>query len=857
MPLAAGTKLDGYEILGLLGAGGMGEVYRARDPALKREVAIKVLPTFVAQDPDRLRRFEQEAQAAAALNHPNILAVHRFGVFEGVPYLVSELLEGSTLRQVLQRGPLQVRKTIDYAVQIAHGLAAAHEQGIVHRDLKPENLSVTKDGRIKILDFGLAKLMKPQPEADGNPPTMSRNTDAGMVMGTAGYMSPEQVRGKALDHRTDIFAFGAILYEMLTGTRAFHRSTSAETMTAILNDEPPAISQLVQSIPPGLQRVVHRCLEKNPEQRFHSASDLAFALEALSESGSVPAVAASGASGQRRRGKVLVWSVGMVAVLTLAAAAFLVVASRNSVPALRVSEYTQITHDGLAKHLKGTDGSRLYFDQDQSQPIGQVAISGGEIAPVPVAVSDPWLVDVSPDGSTFLVTSITGGLKKAYPLWSVRILGGSARHLSEAVDAAWSPDGNAVAYSTRGGDIHLIQSDGAEDRRLASIGSLLSSLCWSPDGKTIRFTRDQALWEMSSSGSNLHRVLPAWPAGQDDGHWAQNGKFFFVSSGQIWAIDERHLLFRRSSDQPLPLTSGPIRWNSPTPGKDGKTIFASGVTPRGELIRFNSQSREFQPFLAGISADSVSFSRDGKSVAYVSFPDGILWKANGDGSSRMQLTDGTIYPRLPSWSPDDTQILFMTSPPHGGTTRAYMVSSQGGTPRLLLPREAGPETDANWSPDGRKIVFSTSREAGDDPKSVICILELDSNHVTTLPGSVGMFSPRWSLDGHSIVTLNPKSLGLNIFDVRTQRWSTPYKGPAGFPRWSRDSHSIYFLGLRDYPGVFRIPVTGGDAERITDLKGIHPTGYYSVWFGLDPTDAPLLLRDIGTSDIYALTLEQK
>jgi eukaryotic-like serine/threonine-protein kinase len=856
MPLAAGTKLDGYEILGLLGAGGMGEVYRARDPALKREVAIKVLPTFVTQDADRLRRFEQEAQTAAALNHPNILAVHRFGVFEGVPYLVSELLEGSTLRQVLQRGPLPIRKSIDCAVQIAHGLAAAHEQGIVHRDLKPENLFVTKDGRIKILDFGLAKLMQPQPEPDGNPPTISLNTDAGMVMGTPGYMSPEQVRGKSVDHRADIFAFGAILYEMLTGARAFHRSTSAETMAATLNDEPPAISQLVQSIPPGLQRVVHRCLEKNPEQRFHSASDLAFALEALSDSGSAPTVA-GGASSKHRRGKVLVWSLGVVAVLTLAAAAYLVMARQNNVPELRVSQYTQITHDGYAKQLKGTDGNRLYFDQDQPQPIGQVAISGGEIAPVPVAVPEPRLVDVSPDGSAFLVASFTGGLKKAYPLWSVRILGGSARHLADVVDAAWSTDGNTVAYSTGEGYIHLIQSDGAEDRRLASIGSLLTSLCWSPDGKTIRFTKDQALWEMSSGGSNLHRVLPAWPADQDDGHWAEDGRFFFVSSGQIWAMDERRLLFRRSSDRPLPLTSGPIRWNSPIPGKDGKTIFASGVTPRGELIRFDSQSRQFQPFLAGISADSVSFSRDGKSVAYVSYPDGILWRANGDGSSRTQLTDGTFYPRLPIWSPDDTQILFMTSPQHGGTTRAYMVSSQGGTPQLLLPGEAGPETDPSWSPDGRKVAFSTSREAGDDPKSVIRILELDGNHVTTLPGSVGMFSPRWSPDGHSILTLNPKSIGLNIFDVRTQRWSTPYRGPAGFPRWSRDSHSIYFLGLPYNPGVFRIPVTGGDAERITDLNGVHYTGYYGVWFGLDPTDAPLLLRDIGTSDIYALKLEQK
>ena len=692
---------------------------------------------------------------------------------------------------------------------------------------------------------------------------MTRDTDPGMVMGTAGYMSPEQVRGKAVDHRTDIFAFGAILYEMLTGTRAFQRPTSAETMTAILNDDPPAISQLVQTTPPGLQRVVHRCLEKNPEQRFHSASDLSFALEALPESDSVPAVAASGAPGQYRRSKVLIWSVGVVAVLTLALAAYLVTASRNNVPALRVSEYAQITHDGHAKYLRGTDGSRLYFVQSQYLvqgqllSIGQVAISGGEIAPVPVAVSDPWLVDVSPDGSTFLVASMMGGVKKAYPLWSARVLGGSARHLSDAVDAAWSPDGNAVAYSTGEGDIHLIQSDGADDRRLASIGSLVSSLCWSPDGKTIRFTKDQALWEISSTGSNLHRVLPAWSAGQGDGHWARDGRFFFVSSGQIWTTDERHLLFRRSPDQPLQLTSGPIGWDSPIPGKDGKTIFASGVTPRGELIRFNSQSRQFQPFLAGISAEFVSFSRDGKSVAYVSYPDGILWRANGDGSSPMQLTNGTIYPRLPSWSPDGTQILFMTSPPHGGSTRAYMVSAQGGTPRLLLPGEAGPETDPNWSPDGRKIVFSTSREGGDDPKSVICILELDSNHVTTLPGSVGMFGPRWSPDGHSIVVLNPESLGLNIFDIRTQRWSSPYKGFAGFPTWSRDSHSIYFLGGQDNPGVLRIPVTGGDAERIADLKGAQYTGYYSIWLGLDPADAPLLLRDVGTSDIYALTLEQK
>src|SRR5271157_6619516 len=358
MSLAPGTKLDSYEVLGLLGAGGMGEVYRARDATLKRDVAIKVLPSFVSRDPDRLRRFEQEAQAAAALNHPNILAVYQFGVFQGAPYMVSELLEGSTLREVLRHGAIPVRKAIDYGVQIAHGLAAAHEKGIVHRDLKPENLFVTKDGRVKILDFGLAKLIQRQPDADGAAPTLTAGTDPGMVMGTAGYMSPEQVRGKAVDHRTDIFAFGAILYEMLAGKRAFQRSTSAETMTAILNDDPPSISQIVQATPPGLQRVVHRCLEKNPEQRFHSASDLAFALEALSDSGSAPVVAIPQSTRLR-----WLWAAGAAGVVALAA---FVIAWWRIPPAVPVVEsVTQLTDDGQPKGPMVSDGSRIYFNEGE------------------------------------------------------------------------------------------------------------------------------------------------------------------------------------------------------------------------------------------------------------------------------------------------------------------------------------------------------------------------------------------------------------------------------------------------------------------------------------------------------------
>ena len=491
MPLSVGTKLDGYEILGLLGAGGMGEVYRAFDPLLKREVAIKVLPSSVAHDFDRLRRFELEAQATAALDHPNILPIYRFGVFQGSPYLVSALLEGSTLRQVLAEGSLPVRKAMDTSVQIARGLAAAHEKGIVHRDLKPENIFTTKSGLSKILDFGLAKLMQPPTESDGNLPTLTIGTDPGMVAGTAGYMAPEQVRGQAVDHRTDIFAFGAILFEMISGRRAFHRSTAAETMTAILHEDPPAVSQLVQSVPPGLQRVMQRCLEKNPEQRFQSASDLAFALEALSESGaSSPAVAPPP---RRSRRVTILWATSAAALIAVGVAAYFVISSRDKFASLRISDYAQLTHAGNARGLRGTDGTRLYMDRGFG--IGEVAISGGDVAPVPVPLSDPVLMDVSPDGSKFLVASFTGATKLSHPMWSVSILGGSLKLLAVGTEASWSADGNSVAYSTPDGNIFSVRSDGTGARKLASVGGVAGFLAWSPDGSTIRFSKDDdGLW---------------------------------------------------------------------------------------------------------------------------------------------------------------------------------------------------------------------------------------------------------------------------------------------------------------------------------------------------------------------------
>src|SRR5690242_18427242 len=354
MPLIPGTKLGPYEILAPIGAGGMGEVYRARDTRLGRDVALKILPESFAREADRLHRFEQEARAVAALNHPNILAVFDIGESNGSPYLVSELLDGETLRVVLDRGAIPPRRAIDYAVQIAQGLAAAHEKGIVHRDLKPENIFVTRDARIKILDFGLAKLAQKVGAAADGVTLTSSHTAAGVVMGTASYMAPEQVRGDAADARTDIFAFGALLYEMLSGKRAFRRETTAETMTAVLKEDPPELSDPGHGVSPALDRIVRRCLEKNPEQRFQSAKDLSFALSALSGSDTS---AARIAAIPRRLPAYLWISILVAAALATAVTWF---TAHRSEPAKRM-EFS-IAVGGEVSHMAlSADGSTLAF----------------------------------------------------------------------------------------------------------------------------------------------------------------------------------------------------------------------------------------------------------------------------------------------------------------------------------------------------------------------------------------------------------------------------------------------------------------------------------------------------------------
>jgi serine/threonine protein kinase/Tol biopolymer transport system component len=856
MTLTAGTKLDGYEVLGLLGAGGMGEVYRARDSVLNREVAIKVLPSFVSQDPDRLRRFEQEARAAAALNHPNILAVHQLGTFEGTPYLVSELLEGGTLGQQLMCGPLPLRKAIDYGVQIARGLAAAHEKGIIHRDLKPENIFITKDGRAKILDFGLAKLTQAKAAtADGPTATLQERTDPGQVLGTVGYMSPEQVRGKTADHRADIFAFGAILYEMLAGKRAFQKPTSAETMTAILNEDPPGISQIVPGAPPGLLRVVHRCLEKNPEQRFQSASDLAFSLEALSESSSSSVAVID--QGSRSR---WAWSIGAGAVVVLAVVLIAWWRIPAAVPV--VQSITQLTDDGEAKEGKlVSDGSRIYFNEGQSGSfkITQVSVTGGRTALVDTRLVNAQIAGLAPDGSALL--ALVGGFDDpAYPLWSIPLPAGEPRYLgsAEVTDAEFFPDGR-VLFS-KGTDLYVADKDGSNSRKLVSMAGIIDDPSVSPDGKRIVFTlyppgrATSALIESAADGTGLRTILNAsHDARLCCGGWSSDEEYLVYRTSQggtsdLWAFPMQTGLFHRLRE-PIRLTTGALSYSGALPSRDGKQIFAIGTKRRGELVRYDMKSHQFLSFLSGISAIDPTFSRDGKWVTYTSYPDHTLWRSRSDGTERMQLTYPPMEVVFPFISPDGRKVSFGTS-----RGEAYVINMDGGLPKKIVEKNSNA---ANWSPDGQLLVLTSWTDAASERNpAYLQIFDLRTGKISLVPSSQGMIGGWW-ITHDTLVAATEDNTKFLTFDFKTQKWTELAAGT--FVNWavSPDGKYFYFTTGGAEPKAQRLRFADHQIETITSLKDLRrvvDSVERQTQVDVAPDGSPVFTRDIGSQEIYALNV---
>ena len=540
-------------------------------------------------------------------------------------------------------------------------------------------------------------------------------------------------------------------------------------------------------------------------------------------------------------------------------------------PQPRVTGSVQITNDGHAKFPPTlTDGSRLYFVAADADGVAlyQTPVTGGEAVPFSQRLDAQIanLAGISPDGSQLLV-QIGQGTNPEGPLWVIPVLGGPHHRVGDlaAYDATWSSDGQTMVY-TKGYDLYLARSDGSEPRKLVATTGPANWPRWSPDQKRLRLTlldpkiQTSSLWELSADGTNLHPLLSGWnnPPNECCGAWTPDGKYFLFQATRngrtdIWAMREEGSWSRKGSQEPVQLTYGPLNFLGPVPSKDGKRLFAIGSQPRGELARYDAKSGQFVPYLGGISADHVSFSKDGQWVAYFAFPEGNLWRSKIDGSDRLQLTFAPMQAWLPRWSPGGKQIAFQGMTPNKPWTM-YLISADGGSPQEVAPGLG----DIGWSPDGQSLVFGdTPLPAEPRPSSrlAIHVMDLKTRHVSTLPGSEGLYSPRWSPDGRMIAALRAGPETLFVFDLPTRKWTELGTINVGYPSWSRDSKYVYFDSPGGDPGFYRVRVADHKLEKLLSLKNVRFADAGNNWTGLAPDDSPLLLRDVGSQEIYALDWE--
>ena len=766
-PFMIDKTISHYHVVDKLGGGGMGVVYKAEDTQLGRFVALKFLPNDVAGNQQAFERFRREARAASALNHPNICTIHEIGEHQGRPFIVMELLEGKTLRETLIGRPLEMERLIDFSIEIADALDAAHARGIIHRDIKPANLFITDRGHAKILDFGLAKIGSPITERAGATAATAsiseeHPTSPGSALGTVAYMSPEQALGKELDGRTDLFSFGAVLYEMATGMLPFRGETTAALFDSILNKAPAPPLRLNPDIPVDLERIINKALEKDRDVRCQSAAELRSDLKRLKRDTTSGTLSAASPAVVPSRTKKRVWMLATAAMAALLIVTALIW-SLMPAPLPRVTGTRQLTDGSNPVNLMVTDGSRLYFRvaRPDGPALAQMAVAGGDISLIPTPIQNPGIEGISPDRSQLLVSS-TDAFNA--PFWNLPLPAGSPRRIGdfEANWASWSPDAKQLVLGIDS-DLYLANADGSDRRKLVSEAAGYPYWAYfSPDGSRIRFTvvnnqaHTSSLWEIRPDGSGLHQLLQGWhtPPSECCGQWTPDGRYYVFQSVtenggmDIFALAESRGVFRKWLGTPTRLTFGPVKFSFPTVSLDEKKVFVLGRQQRGELVRYDFASKQFLAFLGGISASDVSFSRDGKWITYVSVPARVLWRSRADGSERLQLTNAPGVCALPRWSPDGKQIAYMSAN-YGRPWKIFLISGDGGTAKPVLPDNPS-ESDPSWSPDGARLAFSTGIPDS-TKKSSIEIMDMSTRQVSTVSGSAGLFSPRWSPDGGALV----------------------------------------------------------------------------------------------------------
>ncbi len=711
----------------------MGEVYRAHDPRLRRDVAVKVLPSSLAADADRLRRFQQEAQATSQLNHPNILTVYDVGQQDGIPYIVSELLEGETLRQRLTRERLPLRRSIDLAIQVARGLAAAHERGIIHRDLKPENIFITRDGHAKILDFGLAKLAGGKSvAADGA--TLTLATEAGVMLGTVGYLSPEQARGLPSNHRTDIFSFGAILYEMVTGRRAFHAGTGADTLAKVLTEDPPAPSESDQRIPPALDRIILHAVEKDPNERFQSMRDVVFALEGITSASSVAAAIVPTAAKRR-------WPAAVILLVPVAAVVLL--AYRGLRPTARVPQATapvvlQRLTDFVGMEQSPTlspDGKAVAFSAGAGSPQIWVRLLAGG---TPLKITHDQLPHLdprwSPDSASLIYFSPAEQPEAGGAIYDIPALGGSPRRLATSFTGGdISHDGKQLAYFRRGGnkpELVVADRNGSNPRVLATLapGYDYGFPRWSPDDSLIAYRRGRVfsydVFAIPAAGGEPRQITHDFKA-VEGYSWLPDGSGIVCSSSRnstALYFPTMDLWVAKLDGSPVrQLTFGESSFIDPDVGSNGR-VFVTQLRRDFNVWKLpidgspaDNVRRAVQVTNQTGHVETPSLSPDGREMVYLSELGGHsnLWVMKLDGSGEVrQITfeqDPTVAVGVPVWSPDGRHITFFTRRPGTTTGDQWLVNPDGSNLRRLVA-EGGL---AAWSHDGKWLYFSPQPAEGE------------------------------------------------------------------------------------------------------------------------------------------------